>query len=338
MNKKKLLSVIVPVYGTEKYIDICLKSALKASESIDSEIIVINDGTKDNAGKIAREYELKYPDKIIYFEKENGGLADTKNFGLKHARGEFVAFLDSDDYIEPEMYHEMLNMAQRENADCIICDMICDYPENGKSDYQKCSCNRGDDFYRLIDTPLMASSCNKVMKKGLLEGLEYPVGKNNEDIAVTPIAMGRSEKIAYIPKGFYHYVQRKGSIQNSSFDIKRFVILDVCRIALDRSEELTKNRVEMIKSALYVYQVLAVAFYLIKRQPFYKRYPLLKEYMCRVKKYFPDFYSNQEVRDYATWSNKKSNKCRKLSLWLLKHELYASCTFLWTVAQQLKID
>ena len=97
------LSVIVPVYGTEKYIDVCLSSALKAVKGIDAEIIIVNDGTKDRAGELAQRYVAEHPDVMVYLEKENSGLADTKNYGLKYARGEYITFLDSDDYIEPEI-------------------------------------------------------------------------------------------------------------------------------------------------------------------------------------------------------------------------------------------
>lgn len=331
MNELKRLSVIIPVYGTEKYIDTCLTSALKATDGLDAEIIVVNDGTKDNAGKIAQRYEADFSDRIVYLEKENGGLADTKNYGLKHARGEFITFLDSDDYIEPETYSEMLQVANDESADCVVCDMIYDYEGKDDKSYQKCASGREDMFHKVVDTSLMASSCNKIMKKELLEGLSFPVGMNNEDIAVTPIALGRSKKIAYLPKGFYHYLQRTGSIQRSSFSRKRFAIMDVCVMTLDRAKELSAERIEMIKGALYLHQVLAVPFYLIRREPIFKRYPLLRDYMNQVNAYFPDFYENKEIHEYTTWGNKALNAYRKLSLWLCRHRLYFTLCVMWSL-------
>lgn len=90
----KKISVIIPVYNTEKYIDKCINSVLQ--QDLETEIIVVNDGSTDNSKKIIE----KYKDKIIYLEKENGGLSDARNYGLKYATGEYVAFLDSDDFIE----------------------------------------------------------------------------------------------------------------------------------------------------------------------------------------------------------------------------------------------
>ncbi len=334
MGDNKKLSVIIPVYGTEQYIEKCIISALKATEGIDAEILVVNDGTKDNAGKIAQQYEAQHPERIVYLEKENGGLADTKNFGLEHSNGEFVTFLDSDDFIEPEMYKEMLELADAENADCVVCDMIYDYENDGHQTYQRCACGREDMYHKLVDTPLMASSCNKIMKRELFDGLAFPKGKNNEDIAVTPIAMGKSNNLAYLPKGFYHYLQRSGSIQNSSFSRKRFVILDACALTMERSKELSAERIEMLKGAVYVHQVLAVPFYLIRREPLIRRYPLLRDYMKRVDELFPDFHDNQEIHEYGTWGgNKITNTYRKMSLWLVNKKMYLLLSVLWTIVK-----
>ena len=328
------ISVIIPVYGTEKYIAACLDSALKATDGLSAEILVINDGTKDNAGVIAQKYESEHPDKIKYFEKENGGLADTKNYGIQRSSGRFITFLDSDDYIEPEMYREMLEAAEKEQADCVVCDMLVDYEGTEKSSYEKCACGREDMFYRLVDTMLMASSCNKLIKRELYNGLDFPTGKNNEDIAVTPVAMGRSEKLAYVPKGFYHYVQRSGSIQNTSFSNKRFVILDACALAIERAKELSDERIEMIKGAIYVYQILGIPFWRIRKEPFKKRYALLKEYMKKVDEMFPDFHDNQEIRDYGTWGSTAAIKIyRKMCLWLNKHRMYFLLCVLWSIAK-----
>ena len=331
MTENIRLSIIIPVYGTEKYIDKCLISALKATDGIKAEIIIVNDGTKDNAGIIAQRYKTDFPERIVYLEKENGGLADTKNYGLKHARGEFVTFLDSDDYIEPETYREMLQAADKESADCVVCDMVYDYEKKSNTSYQKCASGREDMFHKLVDTSLMASSCNKLMKKELLKGLSFPAGMNNEDIAVTPIALGRSKKPIYLPRGFYHYLQRTGSIQRSSFSRKRFAIMDVCVITLDRAKELSADRIEMIKGSLYLHQVLAIPFYLIRKEPFLKRYPLIRDYMNQVVTYFPDFYENHEIYEYTTWGNKAINEYRKLSLRLCKKRKYFALCVLWSL-------
>ena len=168
----KILSVIVPVYGTERYITKCLDSALLATNGLDAEIIIVNDGTKDAAGKIAQKYALEYSRKIRYFEKKNGGLADTKNYGLSRAEGIFVTFLDSDDYVDVEIYRDMLWAAEQENADCVVCDMIRENEDKSWVMYDHCAALSRDDMYqKFIDTSLMASSCNKIMRRTLLLSL-----------------------------------------------------------------------------------------------------------------------------------------------------------------------
>ena len=105
MNKYKV-SVIVPVYGVEKYISKCLNSLVNQTLN-DIEIIVVNDGTKDNSQKIIDEYVKKYPDKVKSFIKENGGQGSARNYGLKQATGEYIGYVDSDDYVELDMYEKL---------------------------------------------------------------------------------------------------------------------------------------------------------------------------------------------------------------------------------------
>ena len=104
----KKVSIIVPVYGVEKYIDKCLDSLVKQSLK-EIEVIVVNDGTKDNSQKIIDKYVKKYPDKIKSFIKENGGQGSARNYGLEKASGEYIGYVDSDDFIDSHMYEKMLS-------------------------------------------------------------------------------------------------------------------------------------------------------------------------------------------------------------------------------------
>ena len=104
------VSVIVPIYNVEKYLPKCLDSLVNQTLD-DIEIILVNDGSLDDSRKIAKEYSEKYKDKIIYLEKENGGLSDARNYGIPYATGEYIAFLDSDDYIDIDAYKQMYEKA-----------------------------------------------------------------------------------------------------------------------------------------------------------------------------------------------------------------------------------
>ena len=127
------VSVIVPFYNVEDYIEKCIKSLLNQTLD-DLEIILVNDGSKDNSESIAKKYLNEYPKKIIYLEKENGGLGDARNYGIPYAKGEYIAFIDSDDYVEKDMYEQMLKKAEEEQSDMVECDFWWEYSEENKKE------------------------------------------------------------------------------------------------------------------------------------------------------------------------------------------------------------
>ena len=204
------VSVIVPIYNVEKYLEKCINSLLSQTLE-DIQIILVNDGSKDNSGTIAKKYAKKNKDKVIYVEKENGGLSDARNYGLKYATGDFVAFLDSDDYIEKNAYEEMYNKAIEENSDYVECDFIWEYPNKAKIDKQYKYQNKNEmlSFVRVV-------AWNKLIKRSLIteHNLEFPKGLRYEDVEFTYKLIPYINKFAYVDKPFIHYVQREGSIAN----------------------------------------------------------------------------------------------------------------------------
>ena len=120
--KKPKLSIIVPVYNVEQYLNRCLNSILNSTFQ-DFELIIINDGTKDNSENIIMDIQKQYSDKIVYVKKENTGLSDTRNLGMNLAKGEYISFIDSDDYIQKDMYELMMLKAQENNFDIVACDV-----------------------------------------------------------------------------------------------------------------------------------------------------------------------------------------------------------------------
>lgn len=204
------VSVIVPIYNVEKYLEKCINSLLSQTLE-DIQIILVNDGSKDNSGNIAKEYEKNNKNRIIYVEKENGGLSDARNHGLKYATGDFIAFLDSDDYIEKNAYEEMYNKAIEENADYVECDFIWEFPNKIRVDKQHPYKNKKEmlSFVRVV-------AWNKLIKRQLItdNNLEFPKGLRYEDVEFTYKLIPFINKFAYVDKPFIHYVQREGSIAN----------------------------------------------------------------------------------------------------------------------------
>lgn len=207
----KKVSVIVPFYNVEKYIDKCLNSLVNQTLE-DIEIIIVNDGSKDNSETIAREYASKYKNKIIYLEKENGGLSDARNYAIPYATGEYIAFLDSDDYVEVNMYEQMYEKAKKENADIVECDFLWEYPKEKIESKGRIYKDKHD---ILLNVRVVA--WNKLIKKELIEKtkIKFPYGLRYEDVEFFYKLIPYINKLDIVNKPFVHYVQRDNSISNS---------------------------------------------------------------------------------------------------------------------------
>lgn len=210
------LSIIVPVYNVEKYLDKCLEKILNSTYK-DFELIVINDGTKDNSEQIITKYldNEKYKDKITYISKENSGLSDTRNLGMSKAKGEYIAFVDSDDYIQTTMYETMMNKALEKNYDIVACDVKLVYEDSDKekiisSAYEKDLFNK-DEIKQTMLTyyPVV---WNKIYKKSLLEGIEFSKGVWYEDMEFNLKVYPRINSIGVVKEPLYNYLQRGNSI------------------------------------------------------------------------------------------------------------------------------
>ena len=162
--KKYKVSVIIPVYGVEKYIDKCLASLVKQSLK-DIEIIVVNDGSPDNSQKIIDKYVKKYPQKIKSYIKENGGQGSARNFGLSKATGEYIGYVDSDDFVEKDMYEKLYNKACEGNYDIVICDNF-NVSEDYSTKKEDIHINNGNEFEKAIFGKMAV--WNKIYRREIL--------------------------------------------------------------------------------------------------------------------------------------------------------------------------
>jgi glycosyltransferase involved in cell wall biosynthesis len=204
------VSIIVPVYNIEKYIDKCLDSLVHQTLD-DIQIIIVNDGSTDNSGKIIERYKERYYNKIAYLEKTNGGLSDARNTGLKYARGEYIGCIDGDDYADLTMFEKLYYTAKENDACFVECDYYHVYPNRLKV--------KKGELYR-PEEMLVKARCgawNKIIKLELIKkiGVWYPLGLQYEDMEffckITPYI----KKIGFVKEPLYYYVQRQNSICHS---------------------------------------------------------------------------------------------------------------------------
>ena len=213
MNSKKKVSIIIPVYGVEKYIAKCLDSLVNQTLD-DIEIIVVNDGSPDNSQKIIDKYVKKYPDKVKSYIKENGGQGSARNYGIKYATGEYVGYVDSDDYVEKDMYKKLYDKAKVDDLDIVVCGSynVVEETENKVVDLDKIIF----DDKKLNSFFGRMAVWNKIYKKKLVENMKFRSKVWYEDLDFTVNVLSKAKKVDYVNEPFYDYLIREGSTMNNS--------------------------------------------------------------------------------------------------------------------------
>ena len=207
------VSVIVPVYNVYDYLDKCLNSLVNQSLK-EIEIIIVNDGSTDNSQDIIDKYSKKYQN-IKSFIKKNGGLSDTRNFGIERAVGEYITFVDSDDYIDKDMYLEMYEKAKSKDFDIVTSDINYVYKDREisiKTDPKTDTDNILELFINFYPTV-----CTKIFKKELFTNynLKFKKGVWYEDVELMYRMIPHIKKIGVIHKAYYQYIQRNESITST---------------------------------------------------------------------------------------------------------------------------
>ena len=278
------VSVIVPVYNVEKYIKKCLNSLV--NQTLDEvEIVVVNDGSPDNSQKIIDEYTKKYKN-IKSYVKENGGLSDARNYGIKRATGKYISFVDSDDYIRKDMLEKMYNYAIQKNFDVVVCDSINVYSDGTEILIKSNNNYSDDDVKNYIISPPMA--CTRLFKKSIFDKIEFKKNIYYEDLEMTPKVVNLTKKIGFVSDGLYYYAQRDGSIMKQNvFNDKLLNIFDV----LKSNKDLLENEFPQEIEYMYITHLLRTASLR------FLDYDNGKEYVYKIhnimKKYFPKWKNNE---------------------------------------------
>lgn len=249
------LSIIVPVYNTEKYLNRCIDSIIQAIKLVKDkvEIIIINDGSKGNADEIIESYVKNFPDTIVYIKQENKGRGSTRNVGISKARGKYISFIDSDDYIDKNMYLDMLSKLKSEDADIAICDFqnIIENDKENSGRIEAKNLNIEDNKFGCFDVLILPSCCNKIISKELFNNVKFPEHINYEDLAIIPSIVLKAKKIVYLPNMYYKYYQNSDSIMNKEYDTENLNLIDALEISLKNIDNLNPSK-EDLKKAEYM--------------------------------------------------------------------------------------
>ena len=315
MNINFLISVIVPVYNIEMYLERCVRSIMNQTYQ-NLEILLVDDGSTDGSGEIC-ERLAKEDNRIKVFHKENGGSSSARNLGIREAKGEYLGFIDSDDYIEPNMY-EVLSAAI-EKYDTPMAQVSRDEVDD-KGNRMPDVCIPPKEEWLITSQEMMmellmhrgdASFCTRLTKKTLFEGLAFPEGKLNEDFYLLVHMLYRVKKLVILPKQCYHVFYRIGS--NSRKKDKN----DFSRVFSDNVENADMV-MELVKEQYPPLEPMAFRFGCFQRLDYLLHIPIGQMSKDNV------FY-----KDVVFWLKKNCGKMTANSYLTTKNKIYL---FLLTIA------
>ena len=247
INENNIISVIIPVYNVEQYLNRCLESVCNQTY-YNLEIILIDDGSTDESGKMCDKWAEK-DSRIKVIHKENGGLSSARNAGLDVANGEYIGFVDSDDWISSSMYEMLYNLINKnEEYDISVCAFRKTWDDKNQL-LENITCStvkiwsRNDFLKRLLKINCQDSNqyaWNKLYRKKIMQNVRYPQGLIDEDVEGTFIAVLNVKKIIETSQVGYFYFQHPKSITQRAFSIHSFEYLTICDHIVQITEE-TEN-------------------------------------------------------------------------------------------------
>lgn len=249
------VSIIIPVFNVDKYLEQCLNSIVNQTLK-DIEIIIINDGSTDSSGEIIHKYKNKYSN-IKVIEQKNAGLSAARNVGIKEAKGNYMMFIDSDDFIDLNMVEILYTKAEKYNCPLIICDLLLYWNDNKNKKYNKLKQNehkkyKRDELYKiLLSRKLNCQVMNKLYRRDIWNecNLSFENGRYYEDILPSFICMNTYKEAMFINDSMYKYRMREGSITASSSSKK---VLDFIR-CIKIAREYAKDNSNLKKTELHKY-------------------------------------------------------------------------------------
>lgn len=256
----ELISVIVPVYNVEKYLKKCIDSLLQQTYQ-NLQIILVDDGSTDSSGIIADAYEQEH-ERIEVHHKKNGGLSDARNCGLKYAKGKYVCFLDSDDWVTTDMIETLYRNIKENDADVSEAQYIRVEDENQKPIQNEEKVYVFDNIQASINLRNyqlnQIVAWNKMYKKECFENIKFPFGKIHEDEFTTYKVLYACKKIVVSTKVLFFYRNTPNSIMNKKFSRKRLHVIEAYDEAIAFYEERKEKELKKLTIICYLYILLKI--------------------------------------------------------------------------------
>ena len=303
----ELISIIVPVYNVEQYLEKCVDSIINQKYK-NLEIILVDDGATDSSGKLCDEL-AKIDNRIKVYHKENGGLSDARNYGVERATGDYIGFVDSDDYIDSEMYEELYEAIKKENVDVVECNLKIIYPDRvelftEQKYYNVYTKQEYLEEYLKIEK-IFGSACVRLIKSDIAKKLKFPVGKLYEDTYYAYDLIEKVDRYVIMNNPYYNYLMRENSITNAKFNPR---ILDLIEI-VEKFHKTTYENYPGLKEAADCRKMYAYFSVLNS---------ILLEENYRDNEYYSEILNYFKRNYISLLKNKYINHNRKLSVILIK--------------------
>ena len=284
--KEDLISVIVPIYNVEKYLEKCIKSIINQTYK-NLEIILVDDGSPDNCGKICDEFAER-DKRIKVIHKENGGLSDARNFGLNVASGDYISFVDSDDYINEKMYEILFSEIKKNDSDIVFCDYIKFSEDNinnfvpekydiiihDKYSYLNLYYDNGHKHEKAV------VAWGKLYKRKLFDNIIYPKGKRGEDELTHYKIFYGTDKIVEVKLKLYYYLVRKDSLSSDWYTKPRHYMVEALIEELEFFKRNKDKKLEIIVATKLLREL---------KHNYNLKQKSTEKYLSFFKKYFEEY-------------------------------------------------
>lgn len=293
---KELITIVVPIYNVEQYLERCIKSIVSQTyENI--EILLVNDGSPDNSQKIMEKWGKK-DKRIKCLYKENGGLSDARNYGIKRSKGKYICFIDSDDYIDKDYVKKLYYAIKENNAEISWCN-IRTVNDNGKTG----TINQNEEDLWSFE---MASACNRLFLKDLFikNDISFPKGLWYEDLATTPRLFFKAKKVVFVDSELYSYYYNSESITKTyckrALDMKE--VLEINYDFCQKNGLLEDKKIYEILEYIFLYSELNTAFRISMADDLTIHDMKEFTYWCESK--FKNIYNNKIAKKRLDFSRK----------------------------------